>query len=94
MGYKAWQGVGRQVVTSGVRINARYSNDKDQEERSKTLLRQMEHKKKKRDFRKITVFDISHTKSVFEEERAPNVPTIRLDGPLDIEELEGEVSGV
>ena len=96
MGFQAWKKVGRVANQKGLRINARFA-EKDEEE---TVIQKIAKKsKKEKNFRRISVWDISQTVVVDEDlayEQAAGEPEIMANGvcdPFRTDMLEGEVEG-
>lgn len=101
-GFRAWNRESRMVKKNerGLRINAHFDNKKKEEDRPPLPPSQRKKAKKRKDknFRKISVFDISQTALVDEdgaviEETAARGPVTLLPTPFETDLLEGEVHG-
>ena len=91
-GFKGWLKEGRCVREGqrGIRINANFQRDDEEEFLSPN---QRKRDKEKRTFRRISVFDISQTVLLDgTEEQAAPAPCFDPAGPFETEMLEGQVN--
>ena len=92
-GFHAWKKVGRVANQRGLRINARFLDENEDQ----TLIKKLVKKNKKKTFRRISVFDISQTVIIDEDVAYENgfgdteIPQANAPLPFQTDMLIGEV---